>query len=398
MLDKPLDTIIKDDIDALAAAAVPERRTLDYKQELPGGSEGARKEFLGDIASFANAAGGDILYGVRDVRDENNRPTGTPELLGLADFNADREKLRLDQMIRNGIAPRVPGVAFHVVVGFPRGPILVVRVPRSWLALHMVTFQEHSRFYTRNAAGRYVMDVQEIRAGFLMTEALPERVRRFRDERLARLIAGETPVVLEPDEPRVVFHLIPASAFAAPVAVDVHAMHNKLIGLIPMSTSGGFNERYSLDGYVAHSGGSEPLGSYTIGMRNGAVEAVDVGHFRRNQRGQWFFVTSIEREVIGATERYLSVMKVIGVTGPIFLCLSLVGVRGALLYDRPGATDEVRRPIDREVVQLPELIVEEPVEEASRLLRPIFDMLWQCGGFPRSFNYTEDGAWQPRAG
>lgn len=182
MIDKHIDSITKDDIDALAAAAVPERRTLDYKQELPGGSDGARKEFLGDIASFANAAGGDILYGVRDIRDENNRPTGTPELLGLADFNADREKLRLDQMIRNGIAPRVPGVAFHVVEDFPAGPILVLRVPRSWLALHMVTFQEHSRFYTRNASGRYVMDVQEIRAGFLMTEAQLQLHRHWRME------------------------------------------------------------------------------------------------------------------------------------------------------------------------------------------------------------------------
>jgi hypothetical protein len=333
---------------------------------------------------------------VRDIRDENNRPTGTPELLGLADFNADREKLRLDQMIRNGIAPRVPGVAFHVVEGFRGGPILVVRVPRSWLALHMVTFQEHSRFYTRNAAGRYVMDVQEIRAGFLMTEALPERVRRFRDERLARIIARETPVMLEPEQPRVVLHLIPASAFAEPMAVDVHARHDVLIQLMPMSTHGGFNERFCLDGYVTHPGGEAPLRSYTIGMRNGAVEAVDASPFRRNERGQWFFVTPIEREVVLATGRYLKVMQAVGVTGPIFLCLSLVDVRGALLYDRAGATDLVRPPIDRDVLRLPELVVEEPVAEIPQLLRPVFDTLWQCGGLARSFNYDDTGEWKPR--
>ena len=46
-----------------------ERRTLEYKQELPLESDEAKREFLSDIASFANSGGGDILYGIVDERD-----------------------------------------------------------------------------------------------------------------------------------------------------------------------------------------------------------------------------------------------------------------------------------------------------------------------------------------
>lgn len=47
--------------------AVSEGRTIDYKRELPGNSDGDKKEFLADVSSFANTSGGDLILGV----DEN---------------------------------------------------------------------------------------------------------------------------------------------------------------------------------------------------------------------------------------------------------------------------------------------------------------------------------------
>jgi len=37
---------------------------LDYKRDVPGESDQDKKEFLADISSFANATGGDLIYGV----------------------------------------------------------------------------------------------------------------------------------------------------------------------------------------------------------------------------------------------------------------------------------------------------------------------------------------------
>ncbi|MGH6947029.1 MAG: AlbA family DNA-binding domain-containing protein [Kiloniellales bacterium] len=50
----------------LIIGQVPEGKTVDYKQDLPASSDGARKDFLADLCSFANAAGGYIIFGITE--------------------------------------------------------------------------------------------------------------------------------------------------------------------------------------------------------------------------------------------------------------------------------------------------------------------------------------------
>ena len=64
MIPRAFEDIAKSDIESLISNGVAERRTLEFKRELPGNSEKDRKEFLADVTSFANAQGGDILYGI----------------------------------------------------------------------------------------------------------------------------------------------------------------------------------------------------------------------------------------------------------------------------------------------------------------------------------------------
>ena len=70
MIPKEFDTIGKEDIEALVANAVSEGRTIEYKEKLPGGTDDDRREFLADASSFANAGGGDLIYGIREKRPE----------------------------------------------------------------------------------------------------------------------------------------------------------------------------------------------------------------------------------------------------------------------------------------------------------------------------------------
>ena len=109
MIPKHFDNITKDNIDALLATGVPEGRTIEYKLALPDNADKDKKEFLADISSFANAAGGDLLYGVAAA---NGIPTAIP---GLGVTNADAEIQRLDSMIQTGIDPRIPGVRIKVI-------------------------------------------------------------------------------------------------------------------------------------------------------------------------------------------------------------------------------------------------------------------------------------------
>src|SRR5262245_7743403 len=108
LIEERIDDIKKSTIDSLVANSVTERRTLDYKEFLPGGTDDDKREFLSDVASFANASGGDIVYGVGDERDENGRATGIPRSAeGLGVSNIGEHKARLEASARDGIAPRI---------------------------------------------------------------------------------------------------------------------------------------------------------------------------------------------------------------------------------------------------------------------------------------------------
>ena len=164
MIPRDFDGITKADIEALVANAVAEGRAIEYKQQLPGNGDKDKKEFLADVSSFANAGGGDIIFGVVEKRDGDNKPTDLPEKAeGLAGINAGAEMNRLDAIIQSGIEPRIPGCRIRSIDGFASGPVLVIRIPKSWAAPHMVTFKNLSRFFTRTSAGKQQLDVGEIR-------------------------------------------------------------------------------------------------------------------------------------------------------------------------------------------------------------------------------------------
>ena len=175
MLDKPIADITADDIQHLVDEGTPEKRTLEFKIELPGTKDSEKKEFLADVSSFANAVGGDLIFGVATT---DGRATAAP---GVTAQNVEAEVLRLDQMIRSGISPRIVGFQIHRVPGLRNGLAIVIRIPRSWQGPHIVSYQQHFRFFSRNAAGKFPMDVSDIRAAVLNAGSTEERIRMFRN-------------------------------------------------------------------------------------------------------------------------------------------------------------------------------------------------------------------------
>lgn len=100
MISKPIDQITAQDILALVENKVPESRILDYKEDIPANrNDEWKREFLCDITSFANSAGGDLLYGIAEVRDPNNQPTGIPDQANGIDIaNHDNLILALENL------------------------------------------------------------------------------------------------------------------------------------------------------------------------------------------------------------------------------------------------------------------------------------------------------------
>jgi predicted HTH transcriptional regulator len=63
LTNKPLETLVESDLQSLVDDEVREVKTVEYKRSLPGNSDSEKKEFLADVSSFANAAGGHLICG-----------------------------------------------------------------------------------------------------------------------------------------------------------------------------------------------------------------------------------------------------------------------------------------------------------------------------------------------
>ena len=111
---------------SLIANQVQESKTIEYKRDLPGNSLDDRKEFLADISSFANSSGGNIIYG---VIENEGIPT---ELSGLGNIDLDAEKLRMENLLRDCIEPRIPNFKIIPITLQESTTAIIIKVPRSW--------------------------------------------------------------------------------------------------------------------------------------------------------------------------------------------------------------------------------------------------------------------------
>jgi hypothetical protein len=187
LVNIPLDSVTEAALQGLVYNQVSELRVIEYKSELPGGTDDHKKEFLSDVCSFANVSGGDLVYGIMEE-------AGLPEaLVGVNLSDADAEIRKLENLIRDGIEPRIPGVSSRAISLTNGNSVLVIRVPRSFAKPHVVNFKRRWRFYTRSSAGKYPMNVGEVRSAFVLSESIAERIRSFRADRLSLITADQGP-------------------------------------------------------------------------------------------------------------------------------------------------------------------------------------------------------------
>jgi len=380
MIPKKIHEIGLDELQALVAGSVAEGRTIEYKREMPGKASSDTVPFLAAISSFANTSGGDLLIGVEAVEGV---PTALP---GVEVANPDQEILRLEQLMATGLEPRLHGVGIQLVRVAEGRCVLVIRAPRSWVAPHRVG--RNDKFYGRNSAGKYPLDVGELRTAFTLSETVAERIRNFRAERIARIYGRETPVPLH-DGGCMVLHLLPLAAFTEQHGVDLsdYFSKSKIIG--PMYSLG-FSARINLDGVVTFEGGhDERSRTYTQLFRSGAIEAVEVLY----QGEHGISLPTYEQQLKDAVARYADAIAELDVEPPLYVFLSFVGVRGSKLY-LPDAFWRHGVPSLRDDnLLLPEIVIEQKEFEPHRVLRPLFDMVWNAFGLPGSRSYDEEGNW-----
>jgi hypothetical protein len=382
-----LEAIAEGDLRSLIANQVAEGKTVEYKQQLPGGSDSDKKEFLADVSSFANTGGGDLVLG---MTEQQGVPTGIP---GLTSGDLDLELQRLDSIISSGLEPRIRYATKFVDCGGAR--VLIVRIEKSWIGPHRVKFQGHDKFYGRNSTGKYPLDVEQLRVAFTQTSALTDRIRAFRAGRIISLVNNETPVPFV-EGPKLVLHCIPLESFTGLRQYDILRFYETPELLPALGTRGG-SQRINLEGVLTVSrGGGDSAYSYAHLYRIGLIEAVNGNVLAREWHGASVIPSiAYEEQVIRYLPQCFKVLANLGCGAPVLVALTLIGVRGLRMGDDPYAL-EIGQPIDRDTLTLPETVVEDLNSKPENILRPMFDLVWNACGYPRSRNFDADGNWLKR--
>jgi predicted HTH transcriptional regulator len=109
MINKAWNRITAQDLQQLVDDQIPESNTLDYKEETPDESPKSKLDFLSDVGAFANASGGDLIFGIREKR-EAGKPTAIPERFVKLRMRGtlDETKRRLESLIRSVLVLHFP--------------------------------------------------------------------------------------------------------------------------------------------------------------------------------------------------------------------------------------------------------------------------------------------------
>ena len=386
----PLEQISERHLQGLMRAGAAESLYIEYKQQTYGNSDSDHAEYLADVSSFANAAGGDLAIG---MSANSGVPTGFVPFAG----DVDAEKRRLEDIARTGLEPRIPNLSVAAVALAGGGHVLIVRAPRSFIGPHRVNYRGRNRFWARSSAGRYEPNVQELRRLFTEAPQLAERIRAFRLDRLARIVAGETPVTV-PAGSKLVLHVVPYSAFDVRNTLSVAQMQANGLLFPPLGRSDPTHWESNFDGFLTLSNADQRTRthhSYAQVFRTGAVEGVST--IESDHAGTPAVIaTKIERYCVGNTHRWLRGLEACGV-GPSFAILaSLIEVQGRyLLTGIAGSPAE--KVINQRELHFSEAVLESipanPQDCAQALERPLLEQLWNAAGYASMQTMRADRTW-----
>ena len=392
-----IESISENDLQRLVEDRIPEDRWIEYKKTLVYETPEQKQEFLSDISALANSDGGDLILGIDAERGV------AKDLIGLRNLIPDDAQSKIENLLRDFIQPRILGVGIKAIPLASGKHALIVRVPRSFAAPHMVRHQGITRFCGRNSNGKYDLDVHELRSAFLTNETYAERLKSFRLDRINKLLSGSGPVNMAKDH-LLVLHLLPVDGVRANFRLDSQEMervHTKHM-LRPIYSSG-WGPVLNFDGLLVRSDCLRPqCQSYVQLTRSGFLEAVNCSIFDSlpSQSGgdpiKIIPYIGWERGILDVFPNYIKALLELGISLPYVLSISLLNVKDFWMWVGYGQCSPNAHSVDRNHLLTDEILIESESESPDVILRPLFDQVWNACGWHGSINYNAQGKWDPR--
>ena len=386
-----------DDINKMVELSVQENDTLDFKQEISRSVDKDKKEqekydIRFDATAMANTDGGLILYGIVES-------DGAAASIKNIEGSIDEAVRRIEEIISTKLEPPLKGFRCEPIVMSDKCTIIALRIPKSWNAPHFVDLGNQSyRVYKRGSRQNLPIGPLRIRELFHEHDGVVNRLRAWRDERLARIHLGEIPLPLVPTA-KLVLHFSPLDALANPY----RASASELSSLIPteqQSSMSGWFPRTNLDGLVRYStdGGAEPASdprsAYCQAFRSGAVELISAKLIDTRKNPPTIYSQWHEKFVIDSVVQFRTNATRLGASAPFIVWLTLLDAKGITMALDPLWCGNDPHTIDRDTIMLPEVVLDDEHRDVPRALLPAFDALWNACGFNGSPNFDERGNWK----
>lgn len=205
----------------------------------------------------------------------------------------------------------------------------------------------------------------------------------YRESRIQAIRQGKTPIQLE-TTPKLVCHMIPKHAFEMTATFGIPDLKTQLPNFPLLVFAGGMSSRPTLDGLLITETAYPTAAEfgYTEVRKNGIIESVACNATTRNRldsQSPPFFVHDLVHETIRSVRLYLRAYAELGIAPPIYCFLSLLGVRGMMLY-WPGF-GRTASPVEVEDILLEPITCNQLLlEDCTELLKPAFDTIWNAGG------------------
>jgi hypothetical protein len=172
--------------------------------------------------------------------------------------------------------------------------------------------------------------------------------------------------------------------------------------LVPLGLSHGPQRRFNADGIFSWETQAEEqrqkLSTYIQLYRSGIIESVAIG-----QRGAFSEIpygpgqgtpviasTLLVQNVLRTVTKSIELLQQLDVAPPVVIMLSLLNAKGYIFPAHQRDFYDSNR-IDRPHVFLPPVVMNSYAEAIAEVLRPMFDALWNAGGWPVCNLYTANG-------
>ena len=177
---KKLSDLQEQDIQRLKDDQVQERDIVEYKRDMYGNSEANKREMLKDITSMANHRGGYLIIGIAE--DNEGIPT---DVVGI---ELGKNVERITSSCLDNIDKRIVGLEVKDVPLSNGRTTIVISIPESINAPHMVTHTGLNQFWKRHGRQKDKMTVDEVGEAFDRRLSNLNRLDRYLFMRRAQVL------------------------------------------------------------------------------------------------------------------------------------------------------------------------------------------------------------------